>query len=682
MTHEAHKPSPEEMQEIMRVMRVRMRNNALHHNDRIGPRPLRALQDLDLIDTPPERLGDELDPEILRDTKHPQRQYLPPGPLVMYRENLESLRQTVVELPALIYADSQDMRAAALACIDQIASENELGLTPKTVSILAKYREDLLSDGAAKWRPASIAISDALYDDVLVALNGTRQSMESEPVIQDSLNLYSPKLIHPSVSSLDSIDLPIWKALREHEALVKLVAEVVTGADGIAALCRSYLNTLGFVPLAPAFSLAAAVVQWTETRGSKEVWAPIWAWADTETTPLAIYHACTVFVLHPEFVPEGKLGEIWNRILSVVHDPIKRDEASPLQEAWAMRRDLVKHYTFHLEAQLPDNDGTNIGAFAWWFTEKVAALFPSEPEAAKYYNENWIIPALGLSNYIWLLASSPVRPSYLRYLTYTIHCPWAAALLTLMGEQLEHLAPAMQEESVKRQFHNALVSTILTCLPVQLNTPDHAVFAQECAMVDTITKWADIQDDENKDALNQVIATSRALDTPDGLCEAMRKLGESQIADQIATSLALKAKALTDPAIADSVWDVVADADWRRNVLAPLDTPIQSLIVESFSILLIANREKWYAQLPHYLAELCENTEDPKRRQELFLYVIHLSMASDTVSAIRRLLSGPHKAKLVDTVNQYRQRAESLRSSCPPWVASKLRAIMASLHVT
>jgi hypothetical protein len=98
-------------------------------------------------------------------------------------------------------------------------------------------------------------------------------------------------------------------------------------------------------------------------------------------------------------------------------------------------------------------------------------------------------------------------------------------------------------------------------------------------------------------------------------------------------------------------------------------------------MLLADNRDKWFSHLPHYIAELCEQEEDEERRRVLFLYVIHTSLASDTVSAVRRLLRGDQKAKFVDFVKEYRARAEVMRSDYPPWVAGKLRGLMASMHV-
>ena len=81
------------------------------------------------------------------------------------------------------------------------------------------------------------------------------------------------------------------------------------------------------------------------------------------------------------------------------------------------------------------------------------------------------------------------------------------------------------------------------------------------------------------------------------------------------------------------------------------------------------------------LASLCEKTEDDERRRQLFLYLIHAPVASDTVSAIRRLLRGDQRATFVELAKDYRQRVEAMWSHYPPWVQGRLRALLASLRV-
>ena len=681
MTPEEQNPTPEDMRKAMRMMRVRMRNCALHHLDRVGPRTLRMLQNLDLFDDDAPPIGEEVDPSVLRDPQHPKRVPLPEGPLVLYVTEDETPKRMVVELPVLLFSENGYVRTAAFECIEKSLQMDAQGLTPKTAKIMQELREPIRSDAPETWRPAAVAVSDALYDDVLVALGGTQQSLQCEPAIQNSLNFYTPRIMHPSVSSLDSIEIPAGHPEKEHAKLASILAEIVSHAASVAELCNGYLDRLGFLPLAPAYSLGRAVSEWHASHADVDVWQEVWNWAHAQPTPLSRYHACAVFVRHPELVPEGQLPTLWEEVLEVVCDAGKKGADRPQHAPWALRRELAKHYTYHLEAQLPDNDGASIACFAWWFAEKVAGLFPYDPGSAAFYLENWVKAASDMSSHVWLAASSPIQRSFLRYVTFTVPSPWAVSLLALMGDFLEKLAPDEQTEEVRARFHEAVIGNAICSLPFPIDNPEDPTFAMECSVAETVLKWAERQTEEHKNALHQLVATSKTLGNNEGVCEGLHKLKGSPLADQVAVCLALKAKAYTAPEIAEGVWEVVSDQSWREEVLATAETRVQGLLIECLSVLLVDNREKWYSFLPHYIADLCEKAQDEEQRRILFLYVIHTSLASDTASAVRRLVRGDHKAKFVEFAKEYRDRVEAMRENYPPWVAGKLRGLMASLHV-
>jgi len=137
----------------------------------------------------------------------------------------------------------------------------------------------------------------------------------------------------------------------------------------------------------------------------------------------------------------------------------------------------------------------------------------------------------------------------------------------------------------------------------------------------------------------------------------------------------------TDPAVVAGVWEVLSDGEWRQRVLGVVEERVLGLLFEAFSILQVANKDKWFTLLPHYIAELCEKTDNDERRRHLFLYVVLTSLASDTVSAVRRLLRGSQKAKFVEMVREYRERVESMWAQYPPWVQGRLRGLLANLHV-
>lgn len=677
-----HEPTPEQMKEVMRSIQGRMRNIGFQHFQTIGARTFRILQDLDLASAPDERLGMNVDIEVLKDPQHSRREDLGPGPLILHQTDEDPPRRTVLELPMLVYSDSREIRAAALEEWNRYFESPVLNATHKTRSIVEKHRENLISEAPSKWRMASVEISDALKNDILIALAGTRQSLTCDPPLQESLNAFVPKVLFPYISSVESIQLKVGKGERERELLDELLKDTVDHSEGIESLCENYQQAMGFLPLASQYSLSAVMDQWLKAHAELKLWEEIWTWADQAGTPLAVYHACTVFVQNPEWIPDGKLDDLWDRILFVVDQmEAEEEEKSSSAETWVLRRELAKHYTYHFEAHLPEHDGSVIGVMAWWLAEQVAGLFPNDPESAQLNPESWVETALRQSTHVWITASASVLPSFLRFITMTSSCPWASALFTFIGEKMDRLNPGKLTDAQKSRFQGALVTSLLSSLPNSLQTPENPMYAQECSIEEVVRKWADLMDDENKVALHELVKMNRNLESREGLCTAIRKLKESSLIDQAAIGMFLKGKTLLDPSIAKGLWDIVSDSEWRREVLAILDPHIQGLLIEVFSGLMVNHGEEWFSQLPHFVAELCENEEAPDNRRTLFLLVLHLSMASDTVSAVHRLLRGDHKAKFIKHVDEYRRSAESHRHYYPPWVQGKLRALMASLYI-
>ncbi|TNJ39272.1 hypothetical protein FGF66_04920 [Chlorobaculum thiosulfatiphilum] len=646
-------------------------------------RAYRALQDIGLISDAAVPLGTNIEIEVIRDHQHARRQKLTEGPLFLYKSEEDDDSKLILEdLTILILSDSRDVRIAVIESIEKMLLKNPLILTSKSFGLLKASRNAISSPNPENWRPKAILVYDTLNDDILFSLSGIRQSLQNEPVIQDALKFYAPKVIHPSVISCDSISLSIGNPERDHGTLKTLLSDIVNSSSSLTELCSSYLEKMGFLPFAPSYSMATAVKNLVSSKNySIDVWQDVWKWVDFQNTSLSRYHACSVFVLFPEFIPDGKLPNLWEQILTVVQNSDKKNESSPEFSPWALRRDLALHYTYHLEARLPENDGGSIGYFAWWFSEQVAALFPPDILSAKFCREKWVKPALEFSSLSWLAASAPIQRSFLRQITLCVNSPWAASLLTMMGEHMNELVPTDLAEDSRNRFQDALVFNTFSVLPFSIKITDDPTFALEGSLADTILKWAEYQPEEHKKGLQQLVEMSDTLGSSEGLLDAIKKLGEFDLPKQVVVCFALKRKLLIDQTLTEGIWEIISDFKWRKNVLGNIDYHIQASLIDSLCTLLIENGDKWYSYLPHFIAELCEKEETDEHRRVLFLYVIHTSLASDTVSAVRRLLRGEHKAKFMEYVKEYQDRVETIRYDYPPWVAGKLRGLMASLHV-
>jgi len=681
MTQPEQNPSPEEMSKVFRAMQIRLRNYALHHFDRVNMRTLASLQNLDLLDGAITPFSSDVDWDVIRDAHHLRREKLSPGPLVVYVTEEEKPRRIVVELLALLYSESPEGQKTVLKNLDNMMAGGVQCVTPKSVEALEKLRAALVSEVSEQWRPAVLKAIDVLNDDILFSLNGTRQCLESEPVIQNSLNTYVPRMMFPSISSLDSIALEVRNPEVEHPKLLKIIESIVAESQSLGEACASYYARLGYLPLAPAYSMGEVVARWMTTQPDVDAWVAVWAWAQSALGPVPQYHACAVFTLHPELVPAGKMPELWVEILRIVCEEKTQDAESNSHEPRMLRSDLAKHFAYHVEANLPNNDSANIAGFAWWFAERVATLFPDEAKSAQFYRKNWMAPAIDRSSHVWLAASSNIRSSYLRYMTFGVQSPWAASLLALMGAKLEQLAPSELTVESQALFHDALFSNLISLLPFSSELTAEPTFALECSINETTLKWEQTQAEENRKVLAQLVAYGRILGSDEGLCKALRGLADSSLPDQVAIALSLKAKAYIDPSIASAVWEVLSDGEWRQRVLGTIEERVLGLLIEAFSVLQASNQDKWFSIFPHFIADLCEKTDDPERRRYLFLYVVHASLASDTVSAVRRLLRGDQKTKFVEIVKEYRIRVERTWSQYPSWVQGRLRGLFANLHV-
>lgn len=669
------------MREVFREMQFRMRNYAFHHLDRINSRTLVALQNLDLFENTDEaRIGANIDLAVLQNPEHPRRLELPSGPLLLYLTENEKPKRMIVEVPVLIFSELPEVRKAALVHLERMIADGSLAVTPKTKTVLENSRDSLSSDQPQEWRPAAIALSDAFYDDILVALQGARQSLASVPVAQESLNTYAPCVLHPAISSLDSVVLDIHNPETEHGKLAEIVASVVEKATSVRQACEQYYARLGFLPLAPPYGMAEVVARWMATHPNAHAWSDVWDWVRATSGPIPHYHACSVFVLHPELIPEGSIPDLWREIIAILRDSDRKGADRMEHEPWELRRDLARHFAYHLEARLPDNDGGNISCFAWWLAERVASLFPDDQKSAQFYRKNWVEPAANLSAHVWLAASPHIGISFLRYMTATITAPWATALLSLMAIKLDQLAPGEQPPEIQVLFHNALVSCMVGSLPVAIELPSKPTFAQEYPLGQTARKWMAYEAEDQRKAFEQLVATSQTLGSVENLCASLGKLNELPIGDQTAVVIALKAKAYTDPRGASEAWEVLSDSDWRQRVLESMDERVLGLLIEAFSILQIQNQDKKASLLPHYIADLCEKAEDEERRRQLFLYVLHSSQATDSVSAVHRLMRGNQKALFIELASNYRHQVEGSWAQYPAWVQSRLRGLLANLN--
>ncbi len=680
-------PGAERHRKILHQMQVDMMIHAFGPEGAVKQRTFVSLRDLDLTLPDTSTLEDaELLLAVLRDVKHPNRVQLPDGPpptgpLLLFRR-AEDHRIVQVDIAALMLSESLPLR---LAAVERLLSENEgerLEMTAVTRRKLVACQAKLRGETPREWAPAALDAYDALQDDLLLSLQGAGQCVAETQFNSGTLAAYLDRILHPTETALKSIQSAVLDPGLEPDRLLASLQKLGNGAKSTREVCEKYYQALGHLPFAPEYSLAAVIGPWREKHPGAPLWDELRAWAHEARSPLAAYHACSVFVLHPEWIPAEKQLEFWQECLKVLRVADRRTDEPEENATWAMRHDLVRLLSQNLEALFPGSDSSRTALFAWWWAERVASRLTCGAQEAQQLRTNHIQPRLKNANHVRQLGASVVIRSDLRRMIKTYSFPWATALLALMGDHL----PALSTEQLNPDDHDLLNQAIASCLidtlPVAFDDPEAATFALEYPLGKVAQAWQELVKPDEERSLSGLLQASRDCGDAEGLAAALRRLPELPFVDRLVVTHALCNMAHAAPDVfSASIFGVLTDEKWRIEVLSKVDESILDRLIDGFSTLQASDPDRWSSTLPHCLAELCERNDDESRVRELVFYVLHASLLSDSVSAVRRLLHGENPGKYLKAVKEYRASIQGAWGLYPPWIQGRLRGLLANLYV-
>jgi hypothetical protein len=586
----------------------------------------------------------------------------------------------MVEWTVLLLSESKEVRDAAFGELERMIREKALELTPKSATIIQEQRDHFLSGDDQEWRSAAISITDALHDDFDLALHGAKQSLAFEPAIQESLNAFMPRVLYPAITSVDSIPVDVGNPSSGHERLSTLIASAATDADTLQEACVIYMATLGYIPLAKSFSLGRVVELWMSSHPECNIWDAVWEWAEQAFGPLPCYHACTVFVLHPEWIPAGKHAELWKKLLDVVN--LGRTNAKGESDArWSMRHQLARHYLMLFESQLAGQNCEAITCLAWLLAEKVMGLFPDKSESAHFYQKNWMENCSNISSSVWISSAVPTVNFFFRCMTLTVNSPWAVSLLSQLGDAFRALHFPELDEVLREQFRDAIHRNLLMSFPFAgTKHAGEATYAPEFGFGSTVSHWLEVSAEPESDAFRQLLVLQQSLLSPEGMKLALETLDQRQAADQLAIGMALKVDAYKDAALAETVWTFLSNGDWRSRAFQCMGATMIALYIEALLAYQSRLQDKWFYELPHYIAHLCEQAMDQEHQEILFIATLQFAMAADSFSSIQRLLRGKQKGIYVPLAEQRTEHIKSIWAYHPAWAQGRLRATLSALH--
>ncbi|MFI5364656.1 MAG: hypothetical protein ACHQ4J_03450 [Candidatus Binatia bacterium] len=655
---------------------------ALHHLGAVDARTAVILKGCGLLER--DSLDDRGDQReivaIFANSDHPKRIPVSLGPSVAVRQ--DDTQRLVIPVALLVLSSERAVRETAVEHIDRMLGHDPSQLTPRTKDILRESRAALLSTESPAWRDAAVHVHDAIKDDFLCNLAGLRQSAELG--FDEGIAEYLRAVLRPTVTSLDSIDLELWNPEQQRSTIDEFIEKVVADSRDIVEAVDRYYTRLGHVPLGDNLGVGEVVRRWAVRRGAAgEAWDTIWEWARRTPSTVPRYHACVAVVSNPNLIVPEHRAELWRAILEILHDSTSDKDGAESSEAWLVRCELARHYCHHLECRLPGAESERIAALAWWLAERVASLLAKSPGQIRAFRAETMDHESSLSSQIWHLAHPRVMPSSLRYATLYFKSIWSVSLASLLARALPALDPRSLNVEERARVDAALKRCLFGMFPPSLKSEGEDTYAFERGVHETARVWAELVPAADPvSSVSSVAAATSQLGQLDRLEAELQRLDKSHQAEQMLVAHALAVRSHLNKAPADLLFELLADDRWRNQVFRDGDEGAVQLLFDGVRELTLQKNDKWAWDLPHRFALTCEASWDlPERRALLFAMVVLLSLGTDTVSALQRLLTPARRGDLSSDIKYWCERMQEVRTLAPPWIAARLRAVLASLDV-
>lgn len=608
---------------------------------------------------------------VVEDPKHRLRVPATLGPCVLVGPERGSDGHKVFLVAALLIENTPRHRKGALAHLDRLASANLL--TERTRRTIAERRTDLLSSDGGRWRGAATMIYDAAEQDWLLNLAGLRQALEWE--FEEGIRDYLPRVLRPSATAVDSIDLVWWHPRDQRGEIGQAIAGIARNAGTFTEALEGYYLAFGHVPLAPDLSMGRLVAEWRcHHPGGNSPWPELLSWADTNGSPVARYHMCQAAVSDPALIPADRLGEFWAEV-SVMLAPELKEEGQ-WHGAWHLRWYLARHYCQYFEVLLPWNDGQRVAAMAWWLTERTASLFDRtgvnlEPLQELFFTRTYLQ---------WHLARARADVSEIRLQTLFNPSVWQRSLLTQLGDVTASGLDATGASTDVRDVIDAgfVLHSWQGFRPEEREEPSQTAYALEGPLIGSFQRWlAASADGERKLQLQGFLDVLQDLKTK----PLAEQLSETDGPAEGLNLWGTRAAAYSGTLPLESLEALMRDTAAASRILTGLDDTNLWLLADVLMETAAASETDWRVAVPHTFATACLACGDEERRNLLFGLAVHSSVATDSVSAIRVLLQHPDRGLLLEPASLHHRHLTAQLPAAPQWLASRIRATLAALDL-
>jgi hypothetical protein len=430
--------------------------------------------------------------------------------------------------------------------------------------------------------------------------------------------------------------------------------------------------------------MSSVFEKWRASRGAVEgVWQKVWEWAEKKASPLARYHASSLFSQHPNLVPPDAFIRLWDEILGAVFDSKMQSSDSPWREEWLLRLALAQHYLKYFLSQRPGRNEEGIACFSWWLTEQVSLAFAGKPEFIAGVRDSGLKVALRNSDLAWQTSTGSLGSSSLVYVTLNTPSVWSLSLECALGKNLRPLKFETLSDEKQLHFARAAAGSLYSWFPVRSSPDEPATFAFDLGAEETCRKLAEAERDPNKaEAARALVAGISPVEGDAAILLGLRKLLELDEATRILILFAFRARSYLYAVPSEEVLKILTDGNWCRDLLMRLEEGPLQVFFDAVNTLQLKDGDLWTCTVPHLFALAAEAAHEDRDRQKLlFLFTILSSIRGSTTSAIERLMCGEKKGDFVNDVKFCREQFGKIMQISPPWAAARIRPALASLSL-
>jgi len=627
------------------------------------------------------------DLKAMTEPTHPRRVDVGPGPFLFLKGLDETKREISVSfMPETVLAHQAEVRRTGIDFLETEA--RGCFLSSQNEGLLEECAGEVVEQTSAKWVSVASRLFGSVAVDFQLNAAGYKQSLIGN--YKEGRQRCFPLMLAPSVDSLLSVHDDGYRFLTKPEELTNELRERVPRGAAILEFLDCYETLVGHIPLCEPLDLGSQLREWlSDSSQTGQIWDALWAWvASARNNPWRTYHACRAIITCPEWIPEGRTTEFWEKAGSIIALLRENPDASSEVQLWLLRSRLAAHYLRYLEVNSVAIDPARLVTVAWWAAGKAADSLtfgmPVDPQTMAEIKA-WLAGPLPPNFWKWTLTWGMTRTcvscSAPRYVTLSLQHPWAIAFLTALGRKIDRLhleqTTAEQRECLTLSYGLSL----LLAPSAIVRQPERSLWEWDKPLREAATRWIEaLPESERSEGLVHALHLAESTATDKAADQLLGLLADADAKNALLMAMMVRTLCFCRDGFAQSVWDRLHDDSWWAKCTASLPPDAIAVLGDALAELQGMTGGRWYLELPYlWLTAVEANINDPKRLECLLAVFMDSSLAAMTASPIQRLLRSEHLPKVRNLLVEARNRLTELLAVVDRRFAGPLRDILSSL---